>query len=190
MNNASFPVIKSRTRLLGQLGFASLACVPLLLGGCSVFRPIPEPKGSLIEKEDYSQLIPGTSTRSDVIDLLGSPTTHATFDDNTWIYISMVTSPTPLGFPSVDKQQVVVLNFNNSGVLTKMNTLNRKDAMPVRMISAKTPTPGTKTSIMQQLLGNVGRYNPMSNMNSAFGGSAGPIGSQGTGNGGAGNSLP
>jgi len=95
MNNASFLTTKSRTRLVQRLGFTGLACAPLLLGGCSVFSPIPEPRGSLIEKTDYAQLVPGTSTRSDVLDSLGSPTAHATFDDNTWIYVSMITSPTP-----------------------------------------------------------------------------------------------
>jgi len=102
----------------------------------------------------------------------------------------MITSPTPLGFPTVDKQQVVVLNFDNSGVLRKMDTLNRKDSIRVGMVGATTPTPGTKTSVIQELLGNVGRYNPMSNMSSTFGGSQGPLGNQGTGNGGAGNTLP
>ncbi|GAP24167.1 outer membrane protein assembly factor BamE [Gluconobacter japonicus] len=190
MNNASFPTAKSRTPLLRRLSLSGLACAPLLLGGCSFFSPIPEPRGSLIEKADYAQLVPGTSTRSDVLDAMGSPTAHATFDDNTWIYVSMITSPTPLGFPSVDKQQVVVLNFDNSGVLRKLDTLNRKDGIRVGMVGEKTPTPGTKTSVIQQLLGNVGRYNPMSNMSSTFGGSQGPLGNQGTGNGGAGNTLP
>jgi len=78
----------------------------------------------------------------------------------------------------------------NSGVLRKMDTLNRKDSIRVGMVGATTPTPGTKTSVIQELLGNVGRYNPMSNMSSTFGGSQGPLGNQGTGNGGAGNTLP
>ncbi|GBR52279.1 lipoprotein OmlA [Neokomagataea thailandica NBRC 106555] len=160
------------------------------MGGCSLFSPIPQPRGSLIEKADYSQLIPGTSTQSDAMDLLGSPTAHATFDDNTWIYVSMITSPRPLSFPKIDKQQVVVLNFDNSGVLRKLNTLGKSNAVNVGMVGRTTPAPGTKTSVIQQLLGNVGRYNPMSNMGSTFGGSSGPMSNQGTGNGGSGNTLP
>ncbi len=190
MNNASSLTPQSRTHILRRFAQAGVACVPLLLGGCSFFSPIPEPRGSLIEKTDYAQLVPGTSTRTDVLDLLGSPTAHATFDDNTWIYVSMITSPTPLTFPSVKKQEVVVLNFDNGGVLRKVDTLNKKNAMYVGMVGAKTPTPGTSSSILQELLGNVGRYNPMSGMSSQFGGSSGPMGGQGTGNGGSGNSLP
>ncbi len=102
----------------------------------------------------------------------------------------MVTSPRPLNFPRIDKQQVVVLNFDNTGILRKLNTLDKKQAIDVGMVGRTTPAPGTKTSVLQQLLGNVGRYNPMSNMGSTFGGSSGPMSNQGTGQGGAGNTLP
>lgn len=168
-----------------------LAAAPLMLGGCAVFAPIPQSRGSLIEKTDYAQLKPGVSTRSDALDLLGSPTSHATFNDNIWIYVSMVTAPTPLSFPSVKKQDIVVLAFDNGGVLRELDTLHKKNGMYVGMVGETTPTPGSHNNILQELLGNVGRYNPMSNMGSTFGGSQGPLGgSQGTGNGGQGNSLP
>lgn len=177
-------------------GLRRLAAVATIAGtlpiaGCGLFGPIPQARGSLIEKADYAQLVPGTSRRSDVMDLLGSPTARATFDDNTWIYVSMITAPRPLEFPAVRKQDVVVLTFDNDGVLRKVATLDKSKGYDVGMVNQTTPTPGTKINILQQILGNVGKYNPMSNMGSTFGGSQGPLGSgQGTGQGGVGNSLP
>nr|WP_317135290.1 outer membrane protein assembly factor BamE [Nguyenibacter vanlangensis] len=163
----------------------------MLLSGCSVFSSRPFQRGSLIERDDYTQLKPGVSTRADAMDLLGSPTTRATFDDNTWIYISMRTAQTPLSFPSIRQQQVVVLNFDDKGTLRTLRTLDKSNARPVSMVGAVTPTPGTSVNIMQQILGNVGRYNPMSNLDSTFGGSTGPMGfNNGPGHGGTGNSLP
>ncbi len=44
------------------------------------------------------------------------------------------------------------------------------------MAPGATPAPGTKVNVFQQLLGNVGRYNPLGNMNNQFGGSQGPLG--------------
>ncbi|WP_018979664.1 outer membrane protein assembly factor BamE [Saccharibacter floricola] len=168
-----------------------LAGSALLLSGCAP----PIPRGALIDKEDYSQLTPNTSTQSDALSTLGSPTTHATFNDNTWIYVSMTKDLVPLSHPAVDKQQVLVLNFDNRGVLRKMSILGRRDAIPVRMVNDKTPTPGTQISVIQELLGNVGRYNPMSSMGSTFGGGmggggmGGPMSGQGTGQGGVGNTM-
>ncbi|MEF8761734.1 outer membrane protein assembly factor BamE, partial [Stenotrophomonas sp. A3_2] len=68
------------------------------LAGCSVrnplhiFDPTHVRRGALIEEEALRDLIPGTSSRADVTALLGSPTARATFDDNTWIYITQITS--------------------------------------------------------------------------------------------------
>ncbi|MBS0984737.1 outer membrane protein assembly factor BamE [Acetobacter thailandicus] len=171
----------------------SLIAVLSLVSGCSIFSPTPVPRGSLVEADDYDQLIPGSSTRADAIDLMGSPTTRGAFDDNTWIYISMTTYLRPANFPGIDKQQVVVLNFDNDGKLKTLRTLNRKDARPVSMISQVTPTPGTSINILQQILGNVGRYNPMQNLmgtGSATGQSQG-LGNSNSGPGhfGSGNTL-
>jgi len=177
----------ARARILLAAGGVAVS-----LSGCGLFSPVPQPRGSLIEADDYKPLKPGTSNKNDVLDAIGSPTAHATFDDNTWIYVSMVTAPTPLGFPAVRKQDVLVLKFDQGGTLRSLQTLDKKDGHPVGMVAGATPTPGTKVNIMQQILGNVGRYNPMSGMtNSAFGGSTGPMnGNAGPGHAGTGNSLP
>ena len=61
-----------------------------VLSGCSVpsFMGFPpQVRGNEVDKSELAQLVPGTSTRADVSALLGSPTAHATFDDNTWLYI-------------------------------------------------------------------------------------------------------
>lgn len=166
------------------------------LSGCALVQNSPMPRGSLIEADDYNQLKPGVSNRADALDLLGSPTSKATFDDNTWIYVSMMTAPTPANFPHVTKQQVVVLNFDQGGTLRTMRTLGMKDAKHPGMVGDKTPTPGTKINVLQEILGNVGRYNPMQGMmnNSSFGGgsNSGMMGSMngGPGHGGSGNTLP
>ncbi|MFT8519761.1 outer membrane protein assembly factor BamE [Acetobacter syzygii] len=164
----------------------------LVLSGCQVFGPTPTPRGSLLEPEEYSQLVPGSSTRADAIDLMGSPTTKGAFDDNIWIYISMTTHLVPMDFPGVIKQDLVVLKFNNAGTLESMRTLNAKDGIHVAMINEVTPTPGTKINALQQILGNVGRYNPMQNMmgSGAAGGQGGMFNNNsGPGHFGSGNSL-
>ena len=164
----------------------------LALSGCSVFKPSKIQHGSLVEADDYNKLKVGETSRSDVMDALGSPTGRATFDDNTWIYVSMTHVLAPISFPQVRKQDVVVLTFDQNGILRNLRSLHKNDARYVVMASGRTPTPGTKINIMQQILGNVGRYNPLSQMSSTYGGSTGPMNSMngGPGHGGSGNSLP
>ena len=101
----------------------------------------------------------GTSTKKDVTSLIGSPTARATFDDNEWIYISETTHTRIGRLPGVLKQQVVVMNFDPNGTLRGIKSLDQDDARDVAMSGDATPSPGSEASFLQQLLGNVGRYN-------------------------------
>ena len=133
----------------------------MLVGGCSVFEAQSQLRGNHVDADQLKELVPGTSTRNDVTALIGSPTARATFDDNTWIYISEVTRPRIARVQGVLSQDVLVLSFNEQGVLQDMKRLNQEDALPVTVVARTTPSPGTEASFLQQLFGNVGRFNPV-----------------------------
>ena len=155
-------------------------------------RPLHQSRGNLIDSIDYAQLQPGSSTRADVTSLVGTPTTRATFDDNTWIYVGEVTRPTIAGFPAVMRQEVVVMNFDAGGTLRTLHKYSGKDAVRVAMVTRTTPSPGSEASFLQQVIGNVGRYNPASLLGGGLGGAGTDMNGQagGGGQGGTGNSLP
>jgi outer membrane protein assembly factor BamE (lipoprotein component of BamABCDE complex) len=119
----------------------------------------PQIRGNKIDPDQIKELVPGTSTRQDVTALIGSPTAKATFDDNTWLYICEVTKPVIGGTQAVEEQQVYVLSFDQSGVLRGIQKKTGADSMPVDVVSRTTPSPGSEASFMQQLLGNVGKFN-------------------------------
>ena len=140
-----------------------MACLLMPLGACSVFHifdPLHARRGALIDPDSLRQLVPGTSTRADAISLLGSPTAKATFDDNSWIYITQITSTRIGSVPGVIKQQVLVLNFDSNGTLKTIRQLDKHDAKQIAMAPGATPSPGSEAGFMQQLLGNVGKFTP------------------------------
>jgi outer membrane protein assembly factor BamE (lipoprotein component of BamABCDE complex) len=150
-----------RLRLLRLLLLTLLPALPLAACELPDFMSFPpQVRGNKVDPELLAQLVPGTSTRADATSLIGSPTAKATFDDNTWIYIGEVTKPVLGGFNAVRDQEVVVLTFDQGGILRKVERKGLDDAQSVAMESRTTPAPGTEASILQQLLGNVGRYNP------------------------------
>ena len=134
-----------------------LAC--LLVGGCSFFQAQSQLRGNHVDAEQLKELVPGTSTRADVTALVGSPTAKATFDDNTWLYISEVTRPRIARVQGILNQNVTVLSFNDQGVLQDVKQLNKDDAIPVSVVARTTPSPGTEASFLQQLFGNIGKFN-------------------------------
>jgi len=139
----------------------SLLAACLLLAGCGFFEAQPQLRGNRVDAEQLKELVPGTSIRADVTALIGSPTARATFDDNTWLYISEVTRPRIGRTQGVLDQGVVVLHFNEQGVLQDVKTLNQDDSLPVTVVARTTPSPGTEASFLQQLFGNIGRFNAM-----------------------------
>jgi outer membrane protein assembly factor BamE (lipoprotein component of BamABCDE complex) len=138
----------------------AVAClvVGLPLAGCSFFQAQSTTRGDPIDLDSLRQLTPGVSTTGDASALLGSPTAHETFDDNSWIYISQITRPQVARLPGVLQQRVVVLNFDGSGVLRSLKVYNKGDGRAISMAPGTTATPGASVSILQQLFGNVGRF--------------------------------
>ncbi len=147
------------SRLLPRSAFG-LALL-LGLGACSFFEARSQVRGNLVDQDVLKELVPGTSTRADATALLGSPTSKAAFDDNTWIYIGEVTQKQIARTQEVLNQQVIVLTFNDGGVLQKVRRLNQDDSLPVDVASGATPSPGSEASVLQQLFGSIGRYNPL-----------------------------
>ena len=144
----------------------------LLLGACSFFEATSQIRGNKVDADQLKELVPGTSTRADVTALIGSPTARATFDDNTWLYVSEVTRPRVGRTLGVVSQTVLVLSFNDQGVLQNVQQLGDDDSVPVSVVARTTPSPGTEASFLQQLFGNIGRFNAVGGATPSGGGGA------------------
>ncbi len=154
--------------------FLLLACAAV--SGCG-YEPAfmsfpPQVRGNQVDADAVGQLVPGTSTRADVTAAIGSPTAHASFDDNTWLYIGEVTQPVIAGTTAVDSQQVYVLRFDPQGVLRSVDRKTQKDSESVDVVARTTPSPGNSATFLQQLLGNVGKFSPSAAPGSGGQGSA------------------
>jgi outer membrane protein assembly factor BamE (lipoprotein component of BamABCDE complex) len=134
--------------------------VACLLAGCSYIAPPLQPRGDRVDADQVKQLVPGVTTQADATALLGSPTAKGTFDQSTWFYVSEMTRPVIGGTQDVAHQNVVELRFDDRGVLRHVQALDKANALPVNIVARTTPAPGTEASVLQQLFGNVGRFNP------------------------------
>ena len=170
--SSSIPVSQSSVLIQGTFVRATFALLALLLTlpACSIVEAPRQVRGNRIDQDQLKELTVGTSTRADAASLLGTPTTKAAFDDNTWIYIGEVTRPRVGRTPGILEQSVVVLNFDGGGVLRGVKHLDQDDAQPVDVVSRTTPSPGADASFLQQLLGNIGKFTPGGG-NSKVGGS-------------------
>src|SRR5689334_6605285 len=140
-----------------KLAGVLLAAVPL--AACSFFEAPPQVRGNRVDADRLQELVVGTTGRADATAVLGSPTIRAPFDDNVWIYVSETTQARVGRTPGVLAQEAVVLSFDDQGILRSVEKKTLADSVSVQVVSRKTPSPGTEASFMQQLFGNIGRFN-------------------------------
>ena len=140
--------------------------------------PPPQVRGNKVDPESLKELVPGTSTKADVSAVIGSPTAKDTFDDNTWLYISELTQQRIGRTLGELEQAVIVVNFDEKGVLKSVEKRDKEDSLPVTVIARTTPSPGTEASFLQQLLGNIGRFNPTGAGSTQGGGGGAPTAPQ------------
>lgn len=127
-----------------------------MLAGCS---PIVAQRGNIVDDVRLSQLRVGQMNRVEVLNTLGTPTSKATFDDNTWYYIGQITKQTAFFQPDVTERKIVKVEFDDDGVLKNVEEIGLDKAQDVEMVERTTPTRGKELGFLEQMLGNLGRFN-------------------------------
>ena len=98
--------------------------------------------------------------RSDVLRTLGSPTTQSTFDPNIWYYIGQETEKRGILDPDIVEERIVMVQFHpETGVVKTIKDI-QAERMNIPITREKTATHGNEISAMEQLIGNLGKYNP------------------------------
>lgn len=145
------------TRRLGHTArLAGLGIVgALVLGACA---PDVVARGNKPTEARLAQIEPGNQTRAEVAALLGTPSTTATFDNETWYYISAQTQQYAVFAREELQREVVAISFASDGTVSEVRNLTLEDGTDVAIVQRETPTLGNEMSIVEQLLGNIGRF--------------------------------
>lgn len=135
--------------------FFALTLTVAPLAGCA---PTIDTRGNLLETYQLQEIIPGQDTKENVTAKIGSPTTVSPFDQNIWYYMGQRTAKTAMLDPKIKRERIIVVSFANDGYVDKV--VERRDGrQDVPIVARKTPTTGNDFTIMQQLMGNLGRFN-------------------------------
>jgi len=115
-------------------------------------------RGNIPDSEVVSKINPGIHSRIDIQSLLGSPSTVSTFQDSKWYYIGQKSTQFAFFEQEVLERTVLVVSFDAAGLVVTTQTYALKDGQPIDPVDRITPTEGRDLSILQQLLGNIGKY--------------------------------
>jgi outer membrane protein assembly factor BamE (lipoprotein component of BamABCDE complex) len=132
------------------------AFVALALAGCTISI---DQRGNLPDPDKLAEIQPGTTTKEQVAKILGSPSSASTFNDDTWYYISRKTKQVAFFNAELLDQQVYIVDFNDRGVVTDIGHRAMEDGEHITPAPGATPAPGRELTFIEQLLGNIGRFN-------------------------------
>ncbi len=104
-----------------------------------------------------SEIKIGEDTKATVLAQLGSPSATSTFQDNIWYYISQTTERYTYNRPQVSQRSVTAITFAEDDKVAEIRNLGLEDGQQVAMNDRETPTRGRELTVLEQLLGNVGR---------------------------------
>lgn len=133
----------------------ALLLIPALVA-CS---PVTRTHGNMVSDNDLEQIHAGVSRQADVAAVLGTPSSEGTFNPNEWYYIGQVTKQMAFLAPEVKQRNVVRITFDpNTGTVAKIEKFDKSAGQYVDMIDRTTPTAGHNLSVIEQVVGNVGRF--------------------------------
>jgi outer membrane protein assembly factor BamE (lipoprotein component of BamABCDE complex) len=139
--------------------------LPLVLTACS---PTIQQEGNVPDPDQVVQINPGVDDKNRVTQLLGSPSSTSAFQDRTWYYISRRTEQTAFLDPQVVEQEVLAVTFDAQNIVQDMKVYGVENGRMVQMVDRSTPTHGNDLTFVQQLLGNLGRFNNPNKKSSPF----------------------
>ena len=126
------------------------------LAGCV---SIHDHRGSVIDTELVSAIQPGVDNKDSVAKMLGRPTFTGEFGDSDWYYVSRDTRTIAFRNPTVQKQTVLHVRFDSAGNVSTMQATGKELIANVDPVKETTPTLGRKSSLFNDLFGNIGTVN-------------------------------
>ncbi len=129
----------------------------LILSNCS-FDPVIKHHGvPSLEKKQKSLIIRKTN-KNDIIKILGSPSTTSKFDNDVWIYIERKQTQSRLknlGRMKIFKNDVLVLEIDDYGILNKKQFYNKDDMENIKISEATTQSGFQKNSFIYEFMSSM-----------------------------------
>ena len=129
----------------------------ILLASCSLNKVVHHHGVHNLEKKQTKLRINYTN-KNDIIKLIGPPSTQSTFDNDIYIYIERKTSSsklTKLGKKKLIKNDVLVLEIDNTGMLLSKKFYNKNDMKNITFDQNITGINYSKKSFIYNFLSSV-----------------------------------
>jgi len=155
------PTLLSSSLVRRSAKLGATALVAVALAGCTFARPIKTYHGYVPDQERVEKLQAGTDNKRTVESTLGTPSSLATFDQDTWYYITSEQETFAFFETKTTRREILAVRFAEDGTLSKIDKYTLEDGKIVNYSDDETPTRGKELTLLEQLFGTIGRGVPI-----------------------------
>ena len=131
--------------------------ISFIVSNCS-FKPVIKHHGVPFLEKKQSQLVVNKSNKNDIKKILGNPSTTSKFDNDLWIYIERKQTQSNiknLGQMKIYKNDVLVLEIDDYGILKKKEFYNKDDMEKIQIAEDTTEAAFKRNSFIYDFLSSM-----------------------------------
>ena len=131
--------------------------ISLIVTNCS-FKKVVKHHGIPFLEKKQALLKVNESNKNDIKMILGNPSTKSKFDNDVWIYIERKQTQSELknlGRMKIFKNDVLVLELNDYGILKKKEFYNKDDMEKIKIVEATTEAGFKKNSFIYDFMSSM-----------------------------------
>jgi len=129
----------------------------LIVTNCSFKKVVKHHGVPFLEKKQTS-LIVNETNKNDIRKILGNPSTTSKFDNDIWIYIERKQTQSELknlGRMKIYKNDVLVLEIDDYGILKKKEFFNKDDMEDIKVVEATTEAGFKRNSFIYDFMSSM-----------------------------------
>ena len=131
--------------------------ISLFISACTL-KKVEKHHGVHFLNKKQEKLTVNQSNKNDILELLGSPSTKSTFDNDLWIYIERKTDTAFLrkfGNEKIIVNNVLLLEINNMGLLAKKEFLDLTNMQELKFVEQTTENQYRKNTFVYDFLSSL-----------------------------------
>jgi len=131
--------------------------IAFIVSNCSLKKVVKHHGVPFLDKKQKSLIINKT-TSNDIRKILGSPSTQSKFDNDVWIYIERKQTQSRLrnlGKMKIFKNDVLVLEIDNYGILKNKEFYNMEDMEKIKIVKDSTSASFARNSFIYDFMSSM-----------------------------------
>ncbi len=115
--------------------------------------------GDMVQADKLAKIVPNQTSQRDVLAILGSPSTVSVLDGEAWYYVGDRRESLAFFKPELLERDMVIVSFDPNGTVSSVEKTEVDKDLDIEVVERETPTHGSNLTMIEQFLGNLGRFN-------------------------------